>query len=90
MGYHALITLDLSETADNGAGIFHGVLINEKWVKVRNLPTTWRVSFQDGVTRQGAVETLKNDLRKAKEAGSTSKVFYAIQLETIEPVINNL
>lgn len=90
MGYHALIILDLAETSGNDEAIFYATLINEKWVQVRNLTASWQVSFQDGVTRHGAISTLKNDLRKAKETGNITKVHFALQLETTEPVISNL
>lgn len=90
MGYKALVTLDLPGATKDQREIFYQVLKDEKWGKINNLDTAWRVSFSDGATRLGAINTLESDLRKAKDKSKVSKVYYAIQLDTNELTISNL
>jgi hypothetical protein len=90
MQYHALITLDLTGVPEEKTTVFYNALENEKWAKVSKLSTSWKVSFMAGVTRQGAICTLENDMHKAKEAGKIARVNYAIQLDTQDLLISNL
>lgn len=90
MGYHALITLDFTGVTEGEKEVFSEILVNEKWVRVRNQANSWKVSFLPGVTRNGAISTLENDLQKAKHASLVTRVDYAIQLDTEELLISNL
>ncbi|HLA55573.1 MAG TPA: hypothetical protein VK623_05715 [Flavobacterium sp.] len=90
MQYHALIALDLTGVPEEKTAVFYNTLANEKWAKVSNLSTSWKVSFLVGVTRQGAISTLESDLHKAKEAGKIARINYAIQLDTQDLLISNL
>lgn len=86
MGYQALITLDLPSANDDQRETFYQVLKKEKWQKLPSLTTTWKISFKDNGTRSGAVQTLKNDMLKAKRTAEIQTVQYALQLAP-EPLV---
>lgn len=90
MGYHALITLDFTGVTKDCIENFHRILAEEKWVKVRNQSSSWKVSFQQGVSRTGAIRTLEKDLLKAKLSSTINRVDYAIQMDTEDLLISNL
>jgi hypothetical protein len=90
MGYKALVTLDLLEAATKEREEFYEVLESENWIKISNLDTAWKINFIDGGTRIGAINTIKNDLEKAKQKSKTKRVDYAIQIDVNDVIIDNL
>jgi hypothetical protein len=80
MEYQALITLDLPGANDEQREIFYQVLREAKWHKLSKLTTAWKAKFQNSVTRSGAIETLKQDMVRAKAASQVRTVQYALQL----------
>ncbi|WP_281322496.1 hypothetical protein [Flavobacterium aestivum] len=90
MSYKALVTLDLPEATKEQREIFYQVLKDEKWTKISNLDTAWKVTFKDGVTRIDAINTIKNDLEKAKLKSKLKRVDYAIQIDVNDVIIANL
>ena len=67
MGYKALVTLDLPGARTEQRKTFYDVLVEEKWIKIINLDTAWKIIFQDGGTRNGSISAIINDMKKAKE-----------------------
>lgn len=90
MGYKALVTLDLLEASSKQREDFYEVLKNEKWVKIPNLDTAWKISFADNVTRIEAIKIIQNHIRKAKEKSNVKRVDYALQLDLNDLVIDKL
>jgi hypothetical protein len=90
MGYKALVTINLPGVTGEEREIFYNVLKAESWKKIPNLDTAWEVIFEDGGTRLVSINIMKNDLRKAKEKSKINKVYYAIQVDTNDLVIDNL
>ncbi len=89
MGYKALVTLDLPKATSQERDDFYKVLKEEDWSKIPNLNTSWKVSFKDGVSRNNAISTMKNDIAKAKRDSGVKTVYYALQLDTYDVVIEN-
>lgn len=80
--YHeALIVLELPNATDEQREVFYKILQEENWVKLDNLTTAWKTSFNEGSTRDGAIHVLKIDLDKAKNVSNVTQVNYAIQLD---------
>jgi hypothetical protein len=90
MSYKALVTLDLPEATKDQREIFYQTLEDEKWTKLPNLDTAWKMTFVDGVTRIGAINAIKNDLEKAKQKSKLKRVDYAIQIDVNDVIIDNL
>lgn len=90
MGYKALVTLDLLDATTKQREDFYETLKEEKWIKIPNLDTAWKISFSDGGTRDGAVNILKKHIKKAKEKSKVKRVDYAIQLDLNDLVIDKL
>ncbi len=84
MGQKVLVTIDLSNASEEQRDKFYKVLKEEKWLKLKNLTTAWKVSFKNEVTRIDAINTIKNELKKAKTSSKVSRVDYAMQLNTID------
>ena len=87
MGHKALVTLDLPDITDSQRKTFYDKLESEKWYKIRSLTTAWRISYDDGFTRDDVVETIKNDLLNAKRASRIKKVEDALQVHSREVVV---
>ena len=90
MKYQALITLDLVDAIKKERDLFYSVLENEKWIKISNLTTSWKATFEEGVTRSGAIKTIQQDLIKAKNKSKIKKVEYALQLDKETVIIESL
>ncbi len=90
MGYKALTTLDLPGATTEQREIFYKVLVEEKWIKIDNLDTAWKIIFQDGGTRDGAITTIKGDMKKAKEKSKVSRVDFALQVDSNDLVIDKI
>jgi len=80
MSYKALITLDLPDISDEKRQLFYDILEEEHWVKIDKLTTAWKVEFIGEGDRNSVIETLLNDLTKAKKHSSISKINYALQV----------
>lgn len=90
MGYKALITLDLSNATSDQRSIFYQVLEDEKWIKLKNLTTSWKASFDEVLTRDGCIDILISDMSKAKAKSKVNRVDYAIQLSKPDLVHESL
>jgi hypothetical protein len=90
MGYKALVTINLPRVTAEEREIFYNVLKAESWKKIPDLDTAWEVIFVDGGTRLGSINTMKNDLKKAKEKSKINKVYYAMQIDINDLIIDNL
>jgi hypothetical protein len=89
MGYKVLVTLDLSGATEEQRQSFYEVLVEEHWNKIPNLTTVWRASFLDSVSRESAINTMQNDLLKAKSRSKIKTVYYAMQLDQSDVIINH-
>lgn len=89
MGYKGLITLDLPSSSDEQRKKFYESLENEKWIKIDNLTTAWKVSFKDDIERAAALNILKKELSEAKTYSSVSKLNCSIQLGKGQLYIDN-
>ena len=84
MNLSAQITLDLPNTNDEQRKKFYEVLNREKWSKISDLTTTWKVSFTQGAIPDKALELLKKHL-DAAAAASRAKYTASIALG-FEPI----
>lgn len=62
---YAVLSLDLDSVSTTQRDNFYKSLKNDKWVKINNLTTTWYVSFKDGATEKGIINTAKSDVKNA-------------------------
>ncbi|MFK7077234.1 hypothetical protein V3468_05070 [Flavobacterium oreochromis] len=90
MGYKALVTLDLPNVTTEQRKNFYEVLIKEGWNKINDLDTAWKVIFQDGGTRNGAITIIVSHIKKAKEISKASRVNYALQIDLNDLVIDKI
>lgn len=90
MGNNGLIIIDLPGIDNEAKDKFYEVLNEEEWTKINHLNTAWKFSFHKDVTRNGAITTLEDDLKKAKKLSNAKRVDYAIQLDEEEIVMNKL
>lgn len=81
MGYKALVILELPDATEEQKNIFNHVLSKELWFKIQNLNMAWEISFNQNWSRGGAIEAIKNDLKKAKEISGVKRMEYAMQLD---------
>lgn len=91
MGYKVLITFDLNNVTSTQRTEFYEKLKELKWSRVGKLTTTWKCSFVDNATRQGATNTIISNLKAAKlRAKITTNVEYAFQMDKIDIELGNL
>lgn len=92
MGFKALVTLDLPDLSNDKKQreIFYQVLEDEKWIKIPDLNTAWEIILQDEVSRMGAINMIKKGIKKAKEKSEIKKVYYAIQVDINDLIIDKL
>lgn len=81
MGYQTLVTLDLVDANEDQRKIFYEVLEQQNWFKIPKLTTAWKVSFLDSASREGAIQAIRSDIKKAKEVSKVKLVEYALQLD---------
>lgn len=82
MGYKALVTIDLPGLPDDNPKSrqdFNNFLEKNKWNKIENITTTWKVAFKGG-SRKAVISKLKSRLAKAKQISKVARVVYAIQV----------
>ncbi len=80
MGLKALITLDLNDTTTPQRNTFYEKLKEYKWSRVGRLTTTWKCSFQNGISRLDASNEIISDIENAKRFAKISEVEYAFQM----------
>jgi len=80
MGYKIFIKLSLPNATENEREIFCESLVNENWSRITALPTEWKASFEEDVTRERAIKIMHNDLLRAKNESKVKKVEYAMQI----------
>ncbi|MBP0602323.1 MAG: hypothetical protein ACRCS2_11430 [Morganella morganii] len=81
MGYKALLTLDL----ENGVSTekrekFYAYLTQEKWIKIPNLTTAWKCTFNNDVTEESAISVVKNDVANAAKHAGVYSYNAAVQM----------
>lgn len=72
MNLSAQVTLDLPNVDDEKRKIFYEKLKQEKWHKVQDITTTWKISFAADFTPQSALDVLKTDLANAARIARAS------------------
>lgn len=90
MGYKALITFDLPDASDEKRKAFYDVLVSKKWKRIKSLTTSWRASFDDDVLRKDAITELRVDLANAKKSSKVAQVEYAIQIGTMDVLVESI
>ncbi|MFT6068955.1 MAG: hypothetical protein ACJAT2_003615 [Bacteriovoracaceae bacterium] len=84
MKLYAQVTLDLPGATDTNRKLFYSILEKNKWTKVKNITTSWKIYFNTGYTPDSALEELKEDLDEAK---SLSKLkFVSSMMIGFEPI----
>jgi hypothetical protein len=84
MGLKAMITLDLNDATTFQRNTFYEKLKEFKWTRVGRLTTTWKCSFQDGISRNAATNEIISDIEKAKIHSKITEVEYAFQMAEVE------
>lgn len=63
MAYTVLLTLDLNNVTQEKREIFYQLLKDNQWIKISNINTVWKATYQEGVTRDNALNTSKNEIK---------------------------
>lgn len=72
MAISVMLSVDLNSVTSQERTKFYEELKSRLWVKLK-LTTTWRATFQEGVSKAGAISTTKSDVAAAaKAAGVTN------------------
>jgi hypothetical protein len=89
MELKALITFDLPGISEENRNVFYTTLNNFHWEKIENITTTWKVSYNDTVTRAYAIQSIRQRIQSAKEAtGCTHRIKFAVQLDVEDVVVS--
>ncbi|WP_415062652.1 hypothetical protein [Bdellovibrio sp.] len=72
MNLSAQVTLDLPNIDDESRRKFYEKLQQEKWRKIGDITTTWKITFVAEFTPQTALEALKTDLANAAKIAKAS------------------
>lgn len=63
MAYTVLLTLDLNNVTLEKREVFYQLLEKNKWVKINKINTVWKAKYEEGVTRDGALNTSRNEIK---------------------------
>ena len=70
MKLKVLLTVDLHNADSSKRDAFDEAMGKKKWKKLKDVTTTYKASFEEGVSAGVAIETTKKDVKNAaKEAG---------------------
>ena len=85
MGYKVLLTFDLNDVTSTQRTAFYEKLEELKWSRVGKLTTTWKCSFEEGISRIDATKVVISDLKEAKQHSKMfTKVEYAFQMDEVD------
>ncbi len=90
MGYRALVSIDLPDASVKQRETFYEYLEKEKWVKIKNLTTSWKMLFHDTLNREQCKITIIADLKNAENTSKVNKVDFAFLLGKMDVQINKL
>jgi hypothetical protein len=88
MKLYALLTVDLKNTDSEKRDKFNNALKEKKWIKISNLTTSWKASFNADSSYKGASAACISDLKTAADESKISDYSYAFQLGESEVSIN--
>jgi len=80
MEFKALLTLDLDGASAKQRETFYDHLEKEEWEKIAKINTAWKCTFNDGASRQDALNTCKKDVKEAARLSGISSVKSVVQL----------
>lgn len=80
MIFKALLTLDLDGVSAKQRDTFYEYLKKEKWEKIADIDTAWKCTFSEGVARQNAINTCKNDVKEAARLANIFSVKSVVQV----------
>lgn len=80
MGLNALISIDLKNNNKEHCKIFADEMENKGWSLMEVVSNTWITSFNEGVTREKALEVIQNDIQESKTKAQLDKISLAVQL----------
>lgn len=76
----ALLTLDLDRVTSDQRKVFYEHLKKENWIKIDNIDTAWKCTFNDGVSRQDAISTCMKDVENAAYTTGVSSIKSVVQV----------
>jgi|GEM_PF-1097253 len=80
MGLNALISIDLMNNEKKDCEIFVEEMENKEWSLLKEVANTWVTSFNEGVTREKALQVIQNDINECKAKSQLDKISLAVQL----------
>lgn len=80
MGLNALISIDLKNNDKKDCEIFFEEMENKEWSLLEEVANTWVTSFNEGVTREKALQVIQNDIQESKTKSQLDKISLAVQL----------
>ncbi|MFY4857618.1 hypothetical protein ACOTVL_04075 [Aliarcobacter butzleri] len=64
MAYTVLLTLDLNNVTQEKRETFYQLLEKNQWKKIGKINTVWKAKFKEDVTREGALNSSKNEIKR--------------------------
>ncbi|MAR91941.1 MAG: hypothetical protein CML06_13830 [Pseudomonadales bacterium] len=61
----AMLSLDLNNADESQRSEFNQALEKSKWQKIEGITTTWKRSFQAGISESDIVKAAESDVKKA-------------------------
>lgn len=80
MGLNALISIDLKNNEKKNCEIFVEEMENKEWSLMEEVSNTWVTSFNEGVSREKALEVIQGDINESKVKAQLDKISLAVQL----------
>ncbi len=80
MGLNALISIDLKNNSLDQQKQFDEAMQEKEWSKIESIKDTWVSSFNEGVSREKALEVIQNDVMAIKQEYDLQNLSLAVQL----------
>lgn len=80
MALKALLTLDLDGVTDKQRTDFYEYLKERNLIKIPDIDTAWKCSFNEGTTRESAINTCENIVKTAASKAKITSVKSVVQV----------
>lgn len=80
MGLNALISIDLKTNSSEKINHFNKAMQEKEWSKIDSMDHTWVSSFNDGISREKALEVIQSDVTTIKQEYDLETLSIAVQL----------
>lgn len=87
MALKAMLSLDLNNVTSEQRDKFYDVLKKSNLTKIETLTTVWKAVFQEGLTVERAIKTIKDIVSAAATAARVTRYDAAVMVGERDPEI---